>query len=495
MRNLKMFLDPFATKEATRNFRIWWPGFRDKIHCLDSSVCDTTTKLRHLQQCLKGGDAEYIVSDDLLTGTAENDYPAMIKGLFNTFTKDKGHNYDTLQKAMAAKPANYTHDGIMRYLHFMSRYATMMAIYDRDGKSWAYQLYKAISKLLPTSLYEVLRAETRRNCGNQRIDYRSAIKNGLACLISTVNQTEDDYTYVHPDFGRGGVDAQVAKFFSNPVGYMSEQGGSKLQTPAPSTKYVARRPAAYQAAPTNNPKRSRCSNLVVANLAQPEEETSADSVPDGLSTDEEAWFYHANASSELTEVQTAVLAHIQENGSWPSNITLSASGEPYVQQKVKWNQSVIKLPELSTSVCPFCPGTSGHGGKNCPKTSYDRFRQANALRLCRMCLDSGHVLRDCKYKRLCTKCEKYWHNEVLCNKKFVVDKAKIAAQVKAEIDHTGPTVSDNRRTVKILMADGSTVDQFEQVVIQDTDTGVEVVCFVHTNGNPILPPGKSLISE
>jgi hypothetical protein len=430
-----------------------------------------------------------------MSGCAENDYQAMIKGLFDTFTRDKTHNYDTLQNAVAHRPTNYTHDGVMEYLHFMQRYWHLMVVYDPNGKAWAYQLYKAMSKVLPNALYEVLRAETRRNCpGGQAVDYRNALKNGIACLIATVNQTEDDYAYVDPSFGRGGVDAQVAKFFSNPIGYMEEQKSLQPQSSlAQIPKYVARRTTALQATMTSNSKRARRTNLAIANLAQPEKEPSVGPELDGLNADEETWFYHANASSELSNVQESVRSHVQEHGSWPTNVTLAAAGEPVVREKVAWNQSIIPLPELSTSICPFCPEAPGHGGKNCPKLPYEKFRQVNALKLCRMCLQPGHVLRDCKYKRICTKCDKYWHHEAMCNKKFVIDKAKVAAQVEAEVLKNGLPSSDNRRKVQVLLVDGTYAEQYEQTIVANADTGVEVVCYVNLEGNPILPGGMSLV--
>jgi hypothetical protein len=413
----------------------------------------------------------------------------MIKGLFDTFTRDKSHNYDILRKGVSLVPKDYSHDGIMKYLHFMRRYWGMMYTMDPNGIVWSYQFYKAMTRNLPTALNEVLRAETQRaSAGNQRIDYKSAVKNGIANLIATVSQTEDDFAYVNPNFGKDGIDAKVTEFFSNPHAFMDQQQSApKPQTYQP--RYAARRPMMQASVP--HPKRSAMAYVASAPTPVP-----VDNPPD-LSADEESWFYLASSSADLTSEQEAIKDHIQEHGSWPTNVTLMAAGiPPNNPARTAWIPSLLPLPSLSTDKCPFCPESSGHGAKNCPKSSYDRFRQSNALKLCRMCLGKGHTLKDCKYKRPCTKCNgKYWHHEVMCNQKFVVDKAKIADQVSSELAQHGSRSSDNRRKVQVLLADGSSSEHFEQTVIQDSVTGAEFVCFVNNDGMPILPQGCVTMKE
>jgi hypothetical protein len=447
MRNIKAYLDPFGGPNGTKNFRMWWPTFRDRVHCFDDSVCDTATKLKYLRLCLQDGDASYVAAEELLTGVHENDYQMIIKGLYDGYTKEKIHQLDVLQLGTNLKPKTYNREGILQYVHCMQRYYSMMVTHDPNGTAWALQFYKSMTVNLPTELTEVLRSETRRNCNdNERVDHRFALKNGMSVIISVINQKEDDFEYVSPNFGKSGVEAKLTEFLKNPIDFMKKE--QQLATPNPTSAGVPRfrgfrKTPVYQLAPVLKHSKN------VTYVATPVPEADSD---------------------EDQEV-------------WDGDVPVLYTGTGPDRRTNRRPPSTLPLPEMSKTSCPFCPDQNGHGAENCPLTPSERFKRTSDNDNCRCCLQKGHRVASCQYARPCSRCGKYWHHVTLCGLKD--DKSSTADRSASTSNAELPKSSDNRRKIKVLF-EGRIEEPYEQCIYEDPVTGAEVACYVNPDGSPMV---------
>jgi hypothetical protein len=216
-------------------------------------------------------------------------------------------------------------------------------------------------------------------------------------------------------------------------------------------------------------------------------------------TDPTEWLYHATSTSTLTAAQTAVLTHIQDYNTWPTDVVLTASGVPMESIKKEETPTsgdkaapvAVKietvacatLPEDSKTVCPFCPDKKGHGAMTCPLSTRDRYKQVMKLSLCRMCLTPGHRLADCEYKGPCTQCKTHWHHAATCSKQVKSTDTTVPA---ADAGTRGRR-PDLDRKLRVLMINGTAYEEYDTATIVDEDSGEHAVYYVSKNdGTPIL---------
>jgi hypothetical protein len=281
------------------------------------------------------------------------------------------------------------------------------------------------------------------------------LKNGLDVLTAFVNQTDENHQFIDPSFGQGKEmstrlnsmlekSEKLEKLLESPLEYLKAKGfnptadsaaaATVLAARVPSAycnkrsalAYVARQPPraskvaklAYQASPA-------ASTPAVVHQATAEAEESGDS-------DNDEWFYHASTTCTLTPAQSAVLSHLQDHKSWPSDVVLTATSgtplEPTTAAPAAVKQEAALPPlVLSTTECVFCPGTTGHGPMTCPLPQRDRYRAVMKHNNCRMCFATDHKLSTCPYKGPCTQCKLHWHNIAICNKVPTAPTAALAA--------------------------------------------------------------------
>jgi hypothetical protein len=97
----------------------------------------------------------------------------------------------------------------------------------------------------------------------------------------------------------------------------------------------------------------------------------------------------------------------EETGYWPDSVFTVAEKSSKVSDKTDKPNKV--------KGCPFCPD-SKHDMNKCPLDPKERYNKAKMLRLCNICLKSGHFWMNCPYKAKCERCKQHYHHKAMCFK-------------------------------------------------------------------------------
>jgi hypothetical protein len=433
IRNLSNHLCKFKTND---DFRKWWPIWRDNIHLMDESVCPYASRINYLQNLLEGEPAEE-VEGRYLTGHHQVDYNRIIKALFIKHTKDQSSHLSIIAEAQALKPEGYSCIEVRKYIRSQMRNVDMIKIHDPLGKAWGNLIYESIMSNLPVEVKLILQDPMKFNCESN--DYRGILEHGLAFVYKVLDKKPLDHKFLDPSFGIGETWDKFRMLMENP---------EKLLKMVPPIK---RGPPPQ---PLNNASTKRTQMVPkkpepVVNHVNEEED-----IPDSIHNT--AWAARVAEEYNMTETESAILFHIQDNGKWPKRKTQGASGSSKPKK------------------CSFCLEENTHATWDCPMSMDKRHGKVRENNICRKCLRIGHQSKACTQpNRACGRCGAESHNKALCIAKMQSESFPEGGEKIKGINNKFPPKGSTARPQTGPKKDSAPVMHIQASENEDSDSGEE----------------------